>query len=192
MAAATPQSATQQVTLAYPNAQTAGDLNLVVVGWNDTAASVSGVTDTRGNAYKLAIGPTSGTGLRQAIYYASGILGGATTVTVTFTQAAAYPDIRILEYKGVTTLDKTAGASGTSATASSGAVTTTAASELLFGASTVATGTAAPGAGFTTRIITVPDSDLAEDQLVSTAGTYSATATLTAAGPWVLQLVTFK
>ena len=42
------------------------------------------------------------------------IVGGSNTVTVTFSQAAAYPDVRILEYRGVTTLDVTAGASGSS------------------------------------------------------------------------------
>ena len=50
----------------------------------------------------LAVGPTSGTGLSQSIYYAPNIAGGSNTVTVTFNQAAAYPDMRILEYRGVT------------------------------------------------------------------------------------------
>ncbi len=192
VAAATPQAPTQRVSVAYPNAQTAGDLNVVVVGWNDTAASVSAVTDSRGNVYTLAIGPTSGTNLRQAIFYAPKILGGATTVTVAFNQPAAYPDIRILEYQGVTTLDRTAGASGTGTTASTGAVTTTAANELLVAANTVWTGNVGAGTGFTTRIITLPDSDQVEDRIVSATGTYSATAPLTVSGPWVMQLVTFK
>ena len=57
-------------------------------------------------------------------------------MTVTFNQAAAFPDVRILEYRGVTTLDVTAGASGNSTAASSGAATTTSANELIFGANT--------------------------------------------------------
>ena len=61
-----------------------------MVGWNDTTATVQSVTDSRGTV-TLAIGPTSGTALRQAIYYAKGIGGGATTVTVTFTRPAVYP-----------------------------------------------------------------------------------------------------
>ena len=88
----------------------------MVVGWNDTTATVQSVKDSAGNTYSLAIGPTSGTALRQSIYYAANIVGGSNTVTVTFNQAAAYPDVRILEYRGVTTLDVTAGASGNSAT----------------------------------------------------------------------------
>ena len=151
---------------------------MVVVGWNDTTATVQSVKDSAGNNYSLAIGPTSGTGLRQSIYYAANIVGGSNTVTVTFSQAAAYPDVRILEYRGVTTLDVTAGASGSSAAANSGAATTTSANELIFGANMVATSTGAAGSGFTSRIITSPDGDIAEDKIVTTAGSNSATATL--------------
>jgi hypothetical protein len=165
---------------------------VVVAGWNDTKATVTSVKDSGGNSYTLAIGPTSGTALRQSIYYSANIAGGSDTVTVTFSQAAASPDIRILEYRGVTSLDVTAGASGSSTAASSGAATTTSANELIFGANTVATGNKTAGSGFTARIITSPDSDLAEDKTVTTAGSNSATATLTSSGPWVMQMVTFK
>jgi hypothetical protein len=191
VAAATPQSSTATVSVAYPEAETAGDMNVVVVGWNDTTATVQSVKDSGGNNYVLAIGPTSGTGLRQSIYYLSNIVGGANTVTVTFSQAAAFPDVRILEYRGVTAADVTAGASGNSAAANSGAATTTSPYELIFGANMVFTGNAAAGNGFTTRIITSPDGDIAEDEVVTTAGSTSATAALTSSGPWVMQMVTF-
>jgi len=113
-------------------------------------------------------------------------------VTVTFSQAAAYLDARILEYCGVTTLDAKVGARRNSTAASSGAATTTSANELIFGANTVFTGNNAAGSGFTSRIITPPDLDLAEDMVVTTVGSNSATATLTSAGPWLMQMVTFK
>jgi hypothetical protein len=188
---ATPQSSTATVPVAYTGAQTAGDLNVVVVGWNDTTATVQSVKDSAGNNYSLAIGPTSGTALRQSIYYAVNIVGGSNTVTVTFSQAAAYPDIRILEYKGVNAVDVTAGATGSSTAANSGAVTTTIASELIFGANTVATATKTAGSGFTSRVITSPDGDIAEDKVATTAGSNSATATLSSSGPWVMQMVAF-
>jgi hypothetical protein len=192
VASATPQTPTTTVSVSYPAAQTLGDLNVVVVGWNDTTSTVQSVRDSAGNTYSLAIAPTSGTGLRQTIYYAANIAGGSNTVTVTFSQAAAYPDVRILEYRGVTTLDVTAGASGSSTSANSGSATTTSANELIFGANTVATTNGTAGSGFTARIITSPDGDIAEDKVVTTAGSNSATATLTAAGPWVMQMATFK
>ncbi len=174
VASSTPQSPTQTVTVAYPAAQAMGDLNIVVVGWNDTAATVQSVKDSVGNPYSLAIGPTSGKALRQSIYYAASITGGSNTVTVTFSQAAAYPDIRILEYRGVTTLDVTAGSNGSSTSASSGAATTTSPNELIFGANTVATLTKTAGSGFTSRIITVPDGNIAEDKVVTSSGSNSA------------------
>jgi hypothetical protein len=191
VAAATPQSPAATVSVSYPAAQTPGNLNVVVVGWNDTTVTVQSVKDSGGNNYSLAIGPTSGTGLRQSIYYLSNIAGGNNTVTVTFSLPAAFPDVRILEYSGVTALDVTAGASGNSTAANSGAATTNVANELIFGANTVATGNQAAGSGFTSRIITSPDSDLAEDKVVTTAGSNSATATLTFSGPWVMQMATF-
>jgi hypothetical protein len=187
-----PQSPTASVPVAYPAAQTAGDLNIVVVGWNDTTSTVQSVKDSAGNTYKLAVGATVGTGMEQSIYYASNIAGGTNTVTVAFSQAAAYPDVRILEYKGVTTLDVTAAATGSSAAPSSGGATTTSANELIFGADIVSTTTTAAGSGFTSRVITTPDGDIAEDKIVTVAGSNTATATLSAAGPWIMQMATFS
>jgi IPT/TIG domain/Fibronectin type III domain/Abnormal spindle-like microcephaly-assoc'd, ASPM-SPD-2-Hydin len=188
---ADPQSSQATVAVSYTAAETAGDLNVVVVGWNDTTSTVQSVTDSLGNTYSLAIGPTSGTALRQSIYYAANVKAGANTVTVTFNQAAAFPDIRVLEYRGVNAVDVTMGGSGNSATSSSGAATTTIANDLIFGANMVATTTKAAGSGFTSRVITSPDGDIAEDKVVTTAGSNSATATLSSAGPWVMQMVAF-
>ena len=192
--AATPQTASASVAVTYPAAQTAGNLNIVGVGWNDTTSTVSNVTDSRGNSYALAIGPTSGTGLRQSIYYAKNIAAGSNTVTVTFSQAATFVDVRVLEYSGLDTanpLDKTAGAAGSGTTASSGAVTTTAANELIFGAGMTISKFTGAGSGFISRIITSPDADIAEDRTVSATGSYSANATNSSSN-WVMQMATFK
>jgi hypothetical protein len=45
---ATPQTATGSVAVTYTLAQTAGNLNVVVVGWNDTTSTVSMVSDSVG------------------------------------------------------------------------------------------------------------------------------------------------
>ena len=119
---ATPQAPQTTVNVTFTAAQVAGDLNVVVVGWNDSTASVSSVTDSKGNAYTLAVGPTiiSGT-LSQSIYYAKNIVSaaaGTNTVTVTFSTAAISPDIRILEYSGAdpnSPVDVTAANTGNSA-----------------------------------------------------------------------------
>ncbi len=192
VAAATPQSPTATVSVTYPSAESPGDLNVVVVGWNDTSSSVQSVTDSHGNTYTLAAGPVRGTNLSQSIYYLPKVSSGSNTVTVTFNQAATYPDIRILEYSGVSSLDVVAGLTGNSAMASSGPATTTFANELIFGANTVYTGDKGAGSGFTSRIITSPDGDIAEDMLVNATGTYTATAPLVSSGNWVMQMATFK
>jgi hypothetical protein len=91
----------------------------------------------------------------------------------------------------VTALDATAAASGSGTTASSGSATTTSANELIFAADMITTTTKAAGTGFTARVITIPDSDLAEDEVVTAAGSVSAAATLNSSGAWVMQMATF-
>jgi hypothetical protein len=195
---ATPQTPQTTVTVSFPAAQAAGDLNVVVVGWNDSTATVSTIRDKSGNTYTRAVGPTIQSGVAsQSIYYAKNIAAaaaGANTVTITFSRAAIYPDIRILEYKGAdpnSPVDVTAAGTGNGATSSSGSVTTTSATDLIFGANLVQTITTTSGSGFASHLLTKPDGDIAEDRLVTSAGSYSATAPLNS-GQWIMQLVAFR
>jgi Fibronectin type III domain len=196
---ATPQTSQSSVAVNFTKAQTAGNLNVIVVGWNDSSATVTGITDKSGNAYTLAVGPTVVSGsASQSIYYAKNILGaaaGANTVTVTFSKAASYPDIRILEYSGAspnTPIDVTAAGSGNSSTTSTPAVTTTNPSDLLLAANLVGTATSGPGSGFTSRMVTSPDGDIVQDRNVTATGSYSASAPLTSSGFWIMQLVALR
>ena len=198
--AATPQTSLTTVAVTYPAAQSAGHLNVVVVGWNDTTHSVVSVTDSAHNIYSLAVGPTvnAAGSLSQSIYYAQNITAapaGGNTVTVTFNGPTAFPDIRILEYGGAdltAPVDVTSTGTGSNASSSAAAVTTTHADDLLLAANTIATLTTAPGAGFTNRIITTPNGQIVEDRLVAATGSYGATAALNVAGPWVMQMVAFR
>jgi chitodextrinase len=196
---ASPTSPATSVAVPFTAAQTAGNLNIVVVGWNDITHSVVSVVDSKNNVYLPAVGPTAnaaGGGLTQTIYYAKNIAtaaAGTNTVTVTFTGATYYPDIRILEYSGVdstTPVDITAFGSGSSATSSTVATTTTNPNDMLFAANMVFTVTKAAGTGFTSRKIT-PDGDIVEDRVVTATGSYTATATLTS-GLWLMQMVAFR
>ena len=189
-------------------AQFAGDLNVVAVGWTSGPATVSSVTDRSGNIYTLAVGPTVQNGLTsQSIYYAKNIAAaaaGANIVTVAFSSSASNPDIRILEYNGAdpnNPVDATAATIGSGTTSSSGSATTTNSTDLIFGANMLGnngghgsgrTVTMTPGAGFTSRMITSPDGDIAEDKMVTAAGRFNATATLGSWGPWVMQMVAFR
>jgi hypothetical protein len=194
----TPSTAQTKVTVAYAQTQTAGDLNVVVVGWNNSTSKISTVTDTAGNTYVLAVGPTVQSGTAsQAIYYAANIASaaaGSNTVTVTFSTKATYPDIRIAEYQGISTtnpVDVTTAEQGSGTLSNSGTVTTTNANDLLVGANLVQQITTGAGAGYTSRVITTPDGDILEDALVTSAGSYSATAPDTG-GDWIMQMVAFR
>jgi hypothetical protein len=155
------------------------------------------VTDSAGNVYELAVPTARGSGISQAIYYAKNIKAAPAAtniVTVTFDTSTPYVDIRATEYSGldpINPFDVGSSGSGTSATASSGSVTTTAANELIFGAGITTGGFTGSGAGFTTRIITNPDLDIVEDRFVTSSGLYSATAPLGTAA-WVMQVATFR
>ena len=196
---ATPQSSPATVNVTFTAAQVAGDLNVVVVGWHDSTATVSAVTDSRGNTYTRAVGPTVVRGaLSQSIYYAKNIASagaGANTVTVTFSRAAFHPDIRILEYSGAdpaNPVDVTVANSGQGLSSSSGSATTTNPTDLIFGGNTVTTRTIAAGNNFASRLLTQPDGDIAEDRTVTATGSYSATATVIPFGQWIMQMVAFR
>ncbi len=194
---ATPQTSESTVAVPYTQAQAAGDLNVVAVGFNDSTSTITSVTDSAGNVYQLAAPLTRGSGISQAIYYAKDVnpaAAGKNVVTVQFSAAAAYPDVRVAEYSGldpVSPLDTSASASGTSATASSGNLTTSAANEMIFGAGMTTSLFLGGTNGFASRIITSPDGDIAGDEFESTAGTYAATATVADSSAWVMQAVAF-
>jgi hypothetical protein len=190
----TPQSPESQIAVAYPKVQTAGNANILAIGWDDTTASISAVSDSAGNLYQAAVPMYRGNGLSQAIYYSAGIKAGSNIVTVTFNQPAAFVDLRVTEYSGlaqVNTLDGSNSGTGTSSSASSGTVTTTTTNELLFGAGYTASALTTAGTGCTSRVVTSPDADIVEDMVASAPGSYAATAAGTA-GAWVMQVAAFN
>ena len=185
-------TSTATISATYNSAQTVGNMNVVAIGWDSSFITLKTLTDSKGNSYKLAVSYVDSTGITQAIYYAPNIAAataGANRVTATLSASTGWPDLRILEYSGVNTLDKTASAKGTSTTANSGSVATTQANELLFGAAYTYGTTYGPGSGYTSRIVT-GDSDLAEDEVVFATGLYSAKASMDGQ-EWVAQLTTF-
>ena len=192
-AKSTSQTASASVAVTYTVAQTSGNLNVVAVMWGDTTSTVSSVTDSKGNIYALAVGPTKASGLTSAIYYAKNIASGSSTVTVKFNQTASYPNVNVLEYSGLDTanpLDVRAAATGSGTTANSGSATTTSANELIVGAGNPTSVFKSPGSGFNSRVINA-FGGISEDKVVSSTGSYNATATLTS-GTWVMQMAIFR
>jgi hypothetical protein len=189
---AVPQSPQTDVSVTYAQAQTAGNTNILAIGWNDSSSEIASVSDSAGNTYHVAAATARGDGVSQAIYYAPNIAGGGNSVTVTFNASVAFPDVRIAEYTGLdrsAPFDASASASGTGAAASSGPVTAGASSGLVFGAGITTGGFGEAGTDFTVRVITSPDADIVEDRTVSAAGSYAATAPVN--GNWVMQAATF-
>ncbi len=194
---AQPASPSSNASAGFNLPQTLGDLNVVVIGWGDATATVSGnVTDSAGNTYTLALA-TVGNGFSQSIYYAKNIKAATTnTVTVNFSQAAAFPDLRILEYSGVDTvnpLDGAAGASGaTGAGLDSGTITTTSAGDMILGAGDVGGTITSPGSGFAT-VIDDRYGNNVEHLFQNAAGPVDATATQDSGTvPWLMQGVAFR
>jgi hypothetical protein len=194
---AVPQSPQTSVSVTYNAAQTGGNLNVVVIGWYNTTSHVASVTDTAGNVYTLAAGPTTqaqaGT---QSLYYAANISAAAAgnRVTVAMDSPAPYPDVRIAEYAGVdpsNPIDAGADGTGTGSVSATAAFTTTHAYDLIVGANYVTSHTTAAGGGFTSRVITVPDGSILEDRVVTATGTYSAQAYISQ-GSWVMDAVAFR
>ena len=114
---------------------------------------------------------------------------------MTFSGAMKYVDIRITEYAGLdptNPVDVTSSSSGSTNSATSGPVTTTAANALLFGAGMTWGYYGNATNGFATRVLTQPNFDIVADRIVNTVGSYAATAPVTGGGTWLMQLVAFK
>jgi IPT/TIG domain len=184
--------------VAYPLAQVAGHTNIVVIGWNDMVTHINSVTDSVGNVYKPVFQfPTFGNELQQTIYYAANIKSAnanANSVTVTFNQVASFGDVRILEYKGLNAtspLDTSIFGWGSSTLGSTFSLTTHAAPELLLAATTVTNATTNAGSSYSLVYLT-KFNDIVEQRIVTSIGTYTASAPLSPSGPYVIQLVAFK
>jgi hypothetical protein len=182
----------------YANAQGAGDLNVIAIGWNDATFVVTSVTDSAGNSYALAVGPTRlSPDLTQAIYYAPAIQAsgaGANTVTVALDGTADAVDLRIAEYSGLSAspLDVVAAQSGSqSGDVSSGPATTTSDRALLVGAGMTTDIFTSGGGSFVPREIT-DLGDILEDRVVSVPGAYAADAPVSASSEYVMQLAVFR
>ncbi len=183
--------------LAFPAANVAGDLSVVVVRAFVAGQAIS-VTDSNGNLYRQATQVNNGTDDTLAIYYAQNIAAGANTVTVSVSTSASIR-VAILEYGGVAlanALDVTASNSATSAGPASGNATTTAAGDLLIGAvSTQSFRTVTSGASYTVReaVAVAPSTVLmVEDAIQPTAGSTSASATLDSSDTWAAAMAAFK
>jgi chitodextrinase len=183
-------AASSSISLSFSSNTVAGDF--LIVGFDyDTNSAPSSVTDSQGNLF-TPVGSqliTPG-GARSRVYYAKNIKGGADTVTITLSATSAWLEVYLSEYSGVdpaNPIDAQIGASGTAGVVSSGAASTTAAADLIYGYC-VGDWACTVGSGFIAR--STFNNNLIEDQTSGTAGTYSATGS--ASKGWTMQLVALK
>lgn len=186
---------------------TTGNTIIVAVAPAVAANNVTSITDSQGNTYVHDVRNTAGAGSHPQIeiWHAENITGGTTpTITVNWTNSTNCAWIA-REYSGLatsSTLDKTAGSSGTNNAPSSGATATTSQNdELVIGAvsypTTTVTMTAgsgyanasqkgSTGAG-TSSLVAV------EDKTVAATGAQTATFSSSETGNnWNCVVATFK
>jgi hypothetical protein len=176
--------------VAFMQAVTAHDA--IVLEVDDNGPGAVTVTDSLGSTYEPMVGPVTNSGFRLTIFAAFDVRAGSDTITVTFSAAPATEShLYAHEYAGLVAFDVGAGATGTSAATdgvASGFITTRYANELLFAYSQ--TGVVVAGTGFTAR--STFDSNVSEDQLIPTVGTYQATATMTSGSSWTIVAGAFR
>jgi hypothetical protein len=182
---------------------TGGNFIVAVVTSNNALTSV---TDNKSNAYTL-LGPFNGAG-GDNVYIAytnnsvAATCGTGHIITANATGSTFFT-ISAAAYAGLATsavLDKSAHANGTGTALASGSTTTTSqANLLLVGGGTVAAGSNfswTAGSGYTLQssvgTAATTGTGFLEDQLVSVAGAYSATATSGVSGGWDCAVAAFK
>lgn len=179
--------------LAFAAPHMTGGLAIVVVLWDDPAASLVDVTGAQPFA---AVGEAlTAPPYVQQVWFAPNVHAGGDTVTATLDRPVNLLEVRLVEYSGVAAsapVEVVAGGSGQNGTQmDSGTLTTHHAHDLLFMADTVGgTSPATLGSGFTERVAS--SGDACADRTVSAAGTYHADAMQPSAGKWIVQLIAFE
>lgn len=187
------------VATTFSSAQTAGDLNVVFVAWEDSTTAAPTVTDTKGNTYTQAALTRLSSIASQVVYYAQNIAAAgaaANTVTVSFANNVGNPDVRIVEYSGIVTssaLDTAGGASGSSSATPSSSVTTSNPNDLLVASSFTSRDETLSGAGsgFVDRFVD-GDFELTEDGVVCDTGSHTASEAQAGSGWYVIQVAAFN
>jgi hypothetical protein len=170
-----------------------------------TGATITSCTDTSGNAYTALsseVGP--GGGEAAVLLYARNITGNANnTVTLTLSAVTRYKSLGALQVSGLDTssdifINQSSGTSSTTSI-STGAISTSTSSIIVAAASCSNDRTWTPGANYTewydgfAGVGSVSNTTgFFQYRIISGAGSYNASATLSSAGNQVLVAAAFK
>jgi hypothetical protein len=180
---------TKTLSLAFDTDVTDHDTIIVAVDFGFAGGALT-VSDSIGNPFQPAVAPINNGGTYSSIFYATDIVGGTDTVTVSTSVNNGLFELYIHEYSGIAALDVSAGQVGTPPTPAlmeSGFATTHAPNDLIFGFGV--TGGANPGAGFTLR--SAFNSNVTEDQIAATPGPHEATETTAPNAGWAMLMAAF-
>lgn len=189
--------ASSSINLNFTSSSTAGNLIIVHLTWDKQSRTVNTVSDAKGNTYHLIGAETnwSGSTYRSALYYAYNISAGATPLSITATLSGSVTslyEMYISEYSNVLTtsdpLDQKKTTVGSGAIVNSGAVTTTASDELIYGVAIGASVTLNGGTGFNVR--STDQANIIEDETGTAVGAYSTS--FSGGGNWIASIATFK
>jgi hypothetical protein len=200
-AATTNDDNSRTIAQAFPKATARGSLIVAAISWG-TEGNVS-CSDSQRNTYAVATRQyDSANNQSLAICYAANIKGGSDTITVHFSgEAPPYRRLLIHEYQGIAltapldVVAKNTAAGSTDRDAiTSGATTTAASGDLVFGAVMDDTGVndSAAGIGFTQRQSVNAKDLVSEDLVQPLKGPVAATFTFSAEDRYLAQMVTFK
>ncbi|MDD1670166.1 MAG: hypothetical protein LUQ67_02440 [Methanomicrobiales archaeon] len=184
-----------QAAITLPRSSITGDLMILSLVFGAQSLGVTSVSDSNGNAYTLAVGPTDVDSWGKGYtYYAKNIIGGGPiTITATLSGVTGSVfDVFALEYSGIFTsnpLDQVSDKSSSGTAMDSGSKTITSAPSLIYGFG-ADEGACLSNSPYTDRETT--DGQCAMDQTVLSTGSYSVTATQSGSGYYLLQMATFK
>jgi hypothetical protein len=194
---------TNPQTLALPVASTPGDLIVVTTDWGSQTINIVNITDSMLNTYQLAAGPITAYNVSRGAYdtavtyYASNIAAGGSPITISVRLTASPPadpafEIYAAEYSNMTPvrpLDQASSQTGLGLAENSGSGTTTQSCELIYGWGW-SWSNSDPNPPYTLR--SNFRGNMIADQVVSSLGAYSVTATNEANTNWICQMSTFK
>lgn len=130
-------TSTQTPAQTFAGAVTAGNTIFAVVGWdNNTAGTITGVSDSVNGAYTLVETLFHGSAESQALYYFPNSAAGTPTVTATLSGVFAGASVTCFEVSGLTSsplLDTASQFNGAGTSLTSGNITTKYPQELLIG-----------------------------------------------------------
>ncbi len=184
-------NSTATCAVSLPGSTAPGTLLMLAFAF-PTGPTVTSIADTQGNTF-LPVGSalTSPGSDQTQLYLARNIAGGAESATITLSGSAAFVIPFLTNYSGLnqtSPIDGTpAGATGSAGAVSSGSMTGSFGNDMVYGFCW-GDASCSVGSGFNAR--STYDSNLIEDRIQPSPGSFAATATAT--GGWTMQGVLLR